>query len=491
LKVLSEPGGICISRAVRDQVRDKLPFEFADLGEQVVKNIARPVRIFGLGAADIAALPKTTSTPPPPTRRQVPVWLGTAVAAVSVVAVVVAAAWHFHQPEIPSGGWPSVTVLPFANLSGDKDQEYFSDGLTGDLLIDLGRMPHLVVMSGTTTGDNKGIGPELGPRYMVSGGVRRIGDQMRITARLIDVATNTDVWAKSYDRPSNEIFAVQDEMTRAIAQSVIANISHEDLERAERKPPASLSAYELFLRGREQIAASSPEGTARAIELFQQALVADPTYADAMAALAETYTRGFALHQGPIRGQAAVERAYETARRAYALDPTSVYAARALSFIYLFTHRIDDAVAVLEECVKTNPSNEAVLMRLGDTYTYAGQPKRGIELMRQVYQLNPRYNGVGHAFIGRGLLLLNQHAEAIAELKTCSLAAPGFRVCHEVAAVAYAEMGRLDEARAEVIEAHRLDPDFTLASAPEVLPFKNSQDLKRFLDGLRKAGLPE
>jgi adenylate cyclase len=194
-----------------------------------------------------------------------------------------------------------------------------------------------------------------------------------------------------------------------------------------------------------------------------------------MGALAQAYFAGFTVHWGAITGKAALDRAYATAQRALALDPTSPYAARALSLVYLFTHRRDDAVLVLEEAVKSNPSNDALLFRLGDTYTYAGQPERGVALLRQVYQLNPRYTGSGHAFIGRGLLLLGRREDAIAELKTCALRAPAFRVCHEVAAVAYAELGRLDEARAEAAEAHRLDPEFTLASAPEVLPFKNPQ----------------
>jgi adenylate cyclase len=498
LEGLSEPGGLCISRTVRDQVRGRLPIEFIDLGEQVVRHIPRPVRAFGLGSANIAALPEAAAAPPAPARRRVAAWPGMAFAAPLVVAALGAAAWYFYPREVPLSGWPSVAVLPLVNLSGDKDQDYFTDGLTDDLLTDLARIPHLVVMSRSATAKYKGqapdihqVGRQLGVRYMVEGSVRRAGDQIRITAQLIEVATDAHVWAEHYDRPTKEIFAVQDEMTRAIAQSLILNISHEDLERAKRKPPSSLSAYELFLRGREQNLLNTPEGTSRAIDLYQQAVAADPTYADAIGDLANTYSRGFALHWGRLRGQAAMDRAYDLAQRAFALDPTSVFAARAISFVYLFTHRTDDAVAVMEKLLNSNPSDDAVLIRLGDIYTYAGQPERGIGLLRQVYQLNPRYAGAGHAFIGRGLLLLNRHEEAIAELKTCSLVLPAYRVCHEVAAVAYAEMGRLDEARAEAMEAHRLDPDFTLASAPEVLPFKNPQDLQRFLDGLRKAGLPE
>jgi adenylate cyclase len=503
LENLSEPGGMCISRTVRDHVRDKLTFAFADLGEQTVKNIARPVRVYGLGATGVAALPESTAPSSSP-RRRTAVWLGAAVATVLVVAGVAAGlSWRFIHiapavtPTAADNG-PSIAVLPFDNMSGDKDQDYFSDGFTDDLLTDLARIPHLVVMSRSATARYKGqtpdirqVGQELGVQYMVEGSVQRVADQVRITAQLIEVATGAHVWAERYDRPTTEIFAVQDELTRAIAGSLVANMSHEDLERAKRKPPASLSAYELFLRGREQFLMQTPEGTKRAIELFEQALAVDPTYADAMGALAQAYSSGFTVHRGPLRGQAAIDHAYETAQRALALDPTSVYATRALSVVYLFTHRVDEAVAVLEQSLKSNPSDDTVLSRLGDVYTYAGQPERGIGLLRQVYQLNPRYPGVDHAYIGRGLLLLNRHEEAIAELKTCALLEPTFRPCHEVAAVAYAEMGRLDEARTEAAEAHRLDPEFTLATAPEVLPFKNPQDLQRFLEGLRTAGLPE
>jgi adenylate cyclase len=498
LEGLAEPGGLCISRTVRNQVRDKLPFEFTDLGEQTVKNIARVVRVYGLGAADIAALPETPAPPPALARRPPVAWAGAIVATVVVVAAVGAAAWYFYPREAPSSGWPSVAVLPFVNQGGDRDQDYFSDGLTDDLLTNLACIPHLTVLSRNATARYKGqvpaipqLGRELGVRYIVEGTVRRAGDQMRIDAKLIEAATDAQVWSEIYDRPTKEIFAAQDDITLAIAAKLGVNIPRWDLERARPKPPNSLSAYELFLRGREQILLGSPEGRARAIEFYRQALAADPNYADAMGVLAQVYVADFALHRGSLRGRAAIDLAEDTAKHAFALDSTSPYAARALSSIYMFTHRIEDAVAVLEPLLKSNCDNNALLQPLGDLYTYAGQPERGIALLRQAYGLDQRSRAQGHAFIGRGLLLLNRREEAIAELKTCARGAPTFRVCHEVAAVAYAEMGRLDDARAEAMEARRLDPEFTLATAPEVLPFKDPKDLQRFLDGLRKAGLPE
>ena len=499
LETLAEPGGLCISRTVRDQVRDKLPLVFADLGDKTVRNIARLVRVYALGAADIAQLPETAVGSSAPGRRRFTMRPRiVVVAALLVVAAIGMAGWYFYPREAPSGGWPSVALLPFANQSGDKDRDYFSDGLTDDLLTNLARIPHLTVLSRNATAKYNGAAPDipqlgrdLGVRYIVEGSVRRAGDQMRIVAKLDETATNALIWSETYDRPTKEIFAAQDDITLTIAEKLGVNMSRRDLDLAKPKPPSNLSAYELFLRGREQLGMSSPEATTSAIEFFKQALDADPTYADAMGALANAYLEGFTLHRGPQRGKAALQLSSEVAQRAYALDPTSVYAARTLAQIYLFTRHVDEAVAVLEPLLKLNPGNGSVLMRLGDVYTYAGQPERGIVMMRQVYQLDPHYSGAGHAFIGRGLVLLNRPEEAIAELKTCILRVPVFRVCHEVAAVAYSELGRLDEARAEAKEAHHLDPDFTLATAPEVLPFKHPKDLQRFLDELRKAGLPE
>ena len=213
-----------------------------------------------------------------------------------IVAVGGAAAWHFYPPGFAPSGFPSIAVLPFANLSGDKDQDYFSDGLAEDLLTDLARLPRLIVMSRNATAGYKGqavdvqrVGRELGVRYMVEGSVQRAGDQMRITAQLIEAASNTHIWAERYDRPTKDIFAVQDEITGAVAASLLVNITHEDLEQAKRKPPASLSAYELFLRGHEQLFAQRPETITAAIGLFEQAITVDPTYADAYGQLSTIY----------------------------------------------------------------------------------------------------------------------------------------------------------------------------------------------------------
>jgi len=491
LEQLADAGGICVSQIVLKQVDKKVAVGFESIGEQKLKGIVEPVLAYRvlLGSGAAGRLRKESWRHALHRR-----WEAAALAAAAVIAAVAIVAWYLYPRDTPPGAWPSVAVLPFKNISSDRDQDYFSDGLTEELIISLGRIPRLVVQSRDATAGDKGQNTpngDFGARYMVKGSVQRVGDQVRITAQLIETANNALVWGENYERPATEISTVRDEIVSGIALSIVAHISQNDLDQTKRKPPTSLSAYDLFLRGREQAYMNTPEGNASAIDLFKQALAADPTYADAMGSLANAYLGWYVGHWGPIKGRAALDLAYETAQRAVALDPTSPYAARALGFIYLFKHRFNDAVALLEQSVKSNPSNEALLIRLGDVYTYVGQPERGIQLLRQVYQLDPHYSGGGHAFIGRGLVLLNRQEEAVSELRTCSVVTPAFRVCHEVAAVAYAELGQLDEARAEAAEANRLDPYFTLASAPDVLPFKNPKDLQRFLDGLRKAGLPE
>lgn len=503
LEALAEPGGLCVSKTVRDQVRDKLLLRFDDRGEQQLKNIARPVRVFSLAAGTIANLPESVIAGRG-TRRRRPLPLTAAAGTLALGLMGMLLAWHFAPADGARGAKeikverPTVAVLPFANISGDKDEDYFIDGLTEDLVTELARIPRLTVKSRNATATYKGksidiplVGRDLGVRYMVEGSVRRSGEQMRVTAQLIEVDTNAHVWAEHYDRPATEIFAVQDEITRAIATRLVANITQEDLEQAKRKPPASLSVYELFLRGREQIILVTPEANLRAIGLLEQALTADPSYADVMGVLSQAYIQQFVLHWGPDSGRGALERARDTAERGLAIDPMSVYAARSLSLVYLFTHQFDDAIALLEGLLKFDPSQDAVLLRLGDVYTYSGQPQRGTELIRKAFDLNPRTSASGYAFLARGLLLLGRHEEALGEVRTCVVRAPAFRPCREIAAVAYAEMGRLEEAQVEMQEARRIDPTFTLASAPQVLPFKDPRDLRRFLDGLRKAGLPE
>ena len=253
LEALAEPGGLCVSKTVRDQVRDKLLLRFDDRGEQQLKNIARPVRVFSLAAGTIANLPESVIAGRG-TRRRRPLPLTAAAGTLALGLMGMLLAWHFAPADGARGAKeikverPTVAVLPFANISGDKDEDYFIDGLTEDLVTELARIPRLTVKSRNATATYKGksidiplVGRDLGVRYMVEGSVRRSGEQMRVTAQLIEVDTNAHVWAEHYDRPATEIFAVQDEITRAIATRLVANITQEDLEQAKRKPPASLS----------------------------------------------------------------------------------------------------------------------------------------------------------------------------------------------------------------------------------------------------------
>lgn len=497
LEALAEPGGILVSRVVRDQILESTGVTFDDLGEQKVKNIARPIHVFR-ARPQSKTRPESAQAPMSLLRRRRLAWA--AVAAAVALSVALWFGWRadWSGSTSVSQGRPSIAVLPFANLSDDKEQDYFSDGLTEDVLTELARLPRLLVLSRNATAKYKGqavdivkVGRELNARFVLEGSVRRSGDQVRVTGQLIETASGSHVWAERYDRPLREIFAVQDELTRAIAQKLFVAVQHQDTERAKRKPPESLDAYDLFLRGREQFLRFSQETDARALALFEQSVARDPNYADAIGFMARIYARWAALRWGPLPANEAQEKARQTAQRALGIDATSPQASMALSLVYLFQHRADDAAAVLERSVQAYPGMDELLARLGDAYTYGGKPDRGVELLRQAERLNPQSFGNNYAFLGRGLLLLNRHAEAIEALQTCALLAPRYRPCHEIATVAYAEIDRLDEARAALARARAADPQFSLASVSAVLPFKRPEDLDRFVEGLRRAGLTD
>ena len=304
LEALAEPGEIWVSRVVRDQVRDKLAFAFDDMGEREVKNIARPIethRIRYDGEAPASAT-TTRKMPGSPQRSRRLVW--SAAAAVLVVVVGVGA-WFALQPRPKPGETvaaaavgASVAVLPFANLSGDPEQDYFSNGITEDLLTELARVRSLFVPAGNASGRYKGssvdlqqVGRDLGVRYALRGSVQKSTDQLRVTAQLIEIANGSNVWAERFDRPLKDIFAVQDEITAAIATRLVAQIRNQDLMAAQRKSPAHLDAYDLVLQARAA-GGRNAEGNAKARTLFERAIALDPNYADAYAGLASTYVNG-------------------------------------------------------------------------------------------------------------------------------------------------------------------------------------------------------
>src|SRR6266568_6654065 len=274
LEALAEPGGICVSRVVRDQVRDKLGFVFEDMGEQQVKNIARPIRVHRIRLAEEAGVPSIPSLHPA------------------------------TAPSLALPDKPSVAVLPFTNMSGDPEQEFVSDGIAEDVITALSHYPSLFVIARNSTFTYKGravdvkqVGRELGVRYVLEGGVRKAGNRIRVTAQLIEAGTSNHVWAERYDRDLADIFAVQDELTEALTTALAPAIADAELRRAMRKPPGSLDAWAAYQRGLWHLSKATADDDATAAEFFKQAIDLDPTFGGGYSALALYQLQAAALYQ--------------------------------------------------------------------------------------------------------------------------------------------------------------------------------------------------
>ncbi len=511
LETLAEPGEVWVSRVVRDQVRDKLELDFEDMGEREVKNIARPIKthriLFGDAPSSPASpasvsKPVSTSSATQSTARwfqiRQPVSIGVAILVVAVGAWFALQSGLRLTGDATSTARASVAVLPFANLSGDPQQDYFSTGVTEDILTELARVPNLFVPAGNstrryeaTTEDLKTVGRELGVRYVLEGSVRKSAEQVRVTAQLIDIASGTPVWAERYDRPLTDLFAVQDEITEAITTFLVAQIEQVDLQRARRKPTDDMDAYDLVLQGRALVnSIATAEKDAQAKLLYERAIALDPDYADAYAGLSDIYTRQYIFKRGDLEGPEALAKAIELGQHSLALDPSGAYGAYALALPYIFQGRLDEAEAVLKRAHMAYPNDADVMNRLGVTYVFQGRPQEGVELLERVLKIDPFHRRAIFAFTARAYLMLENYERATEQLKRCFAEAAKFRVCYEVAAVVYVETGEIEKAREAVTTLTRLDPAFTLSSAPAQLPFKLKADQDRFFEAFRVAGMP-
>ncbi len=362
LEALAEPGGICISRTARDQVRDKLGLPFDDMGGVKVKNIARPVRVFQIMTDEQAGGASRLKATPPAFRRL--------AALAAVVAVVVAAAavaiwlkpWAPAEPPAPVQqaalqvpDKPSIVVLPFTNMSGDPEQEYFADGITDDITTELSRFRGLFVIARNSAFTYKGkavnvrdVGRELGLRYALEGSVRRSGDTVRINAQLVDAATGEHLWAERYDRDMRDVFAVQDEVTQKIVSAIgTTRLRDAWRERVARKNPEDLEAYDLFLQALDLFLRFTPEDNAEARRLHKRAIELDPSYARPHGGLAWTHLQEVFLGWSP-RPAESLQSALASAQRAVALDDTDAQAHWALGAVYLYMGQHDRALAAYE-----------------------------------------------------------------------------------------------------------------------------------------------
>jgi TolB-like protein len=392
---------------------------------------------------------------------------------------------------------PSIAVLPFVNISGDPEQEYFSDGITEDLITDLSKASGLFVIARNSVFTFKGmavrvkeLGQKLGVRYVLEGSVRKVGNRVRITAQLVDASTEAHLWAERYDRDLIDIFSLQDEVTQKIVAALKVKLTEDEQESIVYKDTNNLEAYDYNLRGLESINRYTKESIAEARQMLEKAINIDPKYASAYSNLGKCHWADWA--NGWSQNPQLLEHAFELSQRAIALDDSLTSARVVLSDVYLWKKLHDRAIAVIERAVKLNPNCADAIEQQGEILIWAGRPQEGMELVRKAMRLNPIYPvwylwNLGHAYF-----LTDQHEEAIEIFRRALIVNPDFLPVHFILALIYAEKGCKEAAKFEVEEIHWRSPETqSLKAMRQRLPYKDQAVSERIIEGLRKAGLPE
>jgi adenylate cyclase len=488
LETLCEPGGLCISRTANDQIRDKLSLAFADLGEQTMKNIARAVGVFGLAAIDIAALPEEAL---PEVSRSAPGKAGINAlgSAPTDGSALGAAAPHMTLPS-----QPSIAVLPFANLSADPSQEFFADGLTEDILTGLSRFRDLFVISRNSTFRYKGksvdvptVARELGVHFVLEGSVRRAGDRVRVTAQLIDAATDRHVWAERYDRSLEDIFEIQDELTSSIVATLPGRVEAATRDRVKRKAPENLVAYECVLAGKLLHHRSSKSDNAEALRLLERAIAFEPDYAHAHAWKACTLGQSYVYGWYEDR-EATLRQIVEELQLALALDENDSDVHRILAAVNLAAHHDHDKAFYHQERALTlNPNDDLIVVQQGEILTWLGRPEEGIEWIQKAMRLNPYHPERFWSHLARACFTARRYEDAIKALQRVNQADHTTLVA---LAACQAALGNETAAKDHVQEIFKRAPDFCVDDYLSTQHYKLSSNLEHCRTALLKAGLP-
>ncbi len=467
-KSLAEPGGICVSGDVYRQVRSKLQMQFQDLGEQKVKNIVGPVHAYrvqadgaGSGTTESVEIAQSASTLP---RK------------------------------------PSIAVLPFANMSGDPEQEYFADGMVEDIITALSRFNQLFVIARNSSFTYKGravdvrqVAKELGVHFVLEGSVRRAGNKVRITGQLIDAATGAHLWADRFDGALEDVFDLQDKITASVVGAIEPTLRKVEIERARRRPVENLDAYDLYLRALPHVYAFRPDENLAGLELLRKAIDLDPAYAPALAyaawCLEQRIVRGW-----PPAGDDDRERAIALARRAVAAGSEDAMALVAAGFVLVMVARdYDTGLDAVRRALKLNPGSGFVALLASAALAFGSNAEDALMQAERAMALSPldpgffmflSIAGFAHLFSGRPDQAMDLEKRSIALY-------PDWDTAYWALVAAYVQLDRLADARVALAKLRSLSPGLTVSGARQRLPIRNPASLDMVLDGLRKAGLPE
>ncbi len=460
LESLAEPGGINISGTAFDQVLDKLDFGFDFLGEQEVKNIAKPIPVYRVlsngGQSPAAATPSSG-------------------------AIL---------------DRPAVAVLPLTNMSGDPEQEYFADGLTEDMITALAAWRSFPVIARNSTfaykdqsRDVRKVGSELGARYVLEGSVRKSGNRLRITIQLIDATTGHHVWAEKFDRELDDIFELQDEITQRVAATVQPALGLAEQKRSMAKAAISLDAWDYYLRGMSLLHEYTNDGNAQARDMFDRAIALDATYSLAFSGLAWSHVLDLLLGQGPSH-EVSCAKLLDAAQQAVTLDEEDSIGHLMLSIAYMWPNKDEASIAEGERALELNPSNAMAYISLGNVLDLVGRHDEGIEKMERGLQLNPldRQNHIYMTFLARAYMNARQYEQSVEWARKAIQRKSDYASAHFILAVTMSHLGREDEARAALEKCESLQPGFVDHRAAW-RPYRTPTDNDHIHEGLRKLGL--
>ena len=466
LEKLAEPGSVCIGRNVYDQVKGKLDYEYSDLGEQRVHNIPEPVHAYRVGSSKLVSdAASKTST----------------------------------KDVLPLPDKPSIAVLPFQNMSGDPEQEYFADGMVEEIITALSRMKWLFVIARNSSFtyksravDVKQVGREMGVGYVLEGSVRKAGNRVRISGQLIDTATGAHLWADRFDGELADIFDLQDEVTASVVGAIAPRLEQAEIERAKRKPTESLDAYDYFLRGMAAFNQWTRESNNEALPLFYKAIERDPNFAAAYGLAARCYVRRQSA--GWVTEPAhEIAEATRLARRAADLgrDDAVALCSAGLALAYV-AGDLEDGDALIDRALVLNPNLAAAWIFSGWVKAWFGEPEVAIERATRAMRLSPHdpLTFVVQAAIAAAHFFAGRYAEALSWAELSAREQQDYTFSTSVAAASAAVLGNHVAAGKAMARLRRLMPGLRLSNITNLFPIRRAEDFERWAESLRKAGLP-
>ncbi len=500
VEALAEAGGICITGRAYDQVKNKLEFGYQHLGEHSVKNIPEPVRVYKV-LMEPEAAGKVLGE-----KRKTRRWITLSAAIVLVIGIGGLAGWYLYLKQskriapasldrmaytLPDK--PSIAVLPFNNLSGEPEQEYFSDGITNDLITALSRFGDLLVIASNTVFTYKGkavnvkeVGHELGVRYVLEGSVQKAGDKVRINAQLIEATSGHHLWAEHYNRDLKDLFALQDEIVQILVAQLAVKISTTEQARAMRKDTANLEAYDYLQRGREYYRRITRSANRKARQLFENALELDPNYASAYVGLGWTYFQRVSYGWTEFADQ-SLQHALDLAHKALSLDESNASAHRLAGHVYTFRAQYNLAINEIQQAININPNDADSYRNIGWVLLWSGKIDEAIRNLEKSLRLDSSSVGNPLLHLGTAYYLKGRYQDAQSALERGVIQRPNFVGYHIALAATFAQLGRHADAKRSAEKVLQLNPFFEVENWGTA--FRNQPDRAKIIEGLRKAGL--